>query len=175
MAAGTALAAITTECVAARAITYTATRYIPIGRSHHGGHHDGKNNHNNGQQHGYSRKGVHDLERFGIKQLESDTRHPEDVYLSQKFTEIDTALVPHGGICYERGCKSGTRYALAHIYVFGKHLTKTTYSLVDPARKAHIEGAWGELLEGKLTTAYAAGGKEGCHSVIYSLLRGSER
>ena len=98
---------------------------------------------------------MHGLKRIRIKEFQRDARHAEHVNLAEKLAEIDTALVVYRKVGIQPDGKTGQPDSGAHVDVLGKHLSKASYRLIYPTRKAHIEGARREFLKPDLAAADA--------------------
>ena len=58
-----------------------------------------------------------------------------------------------------------------HVDILGKHLSESTYFVVDLAGESHVECSGGEFFKTHLASAYAACGKERRHRKIDGFLR----
>ena len=93
-----------------------------------------------------------------------------------ELLQVGSALVPYPSLGEEAAGGSALVDADAEVNILAKaHLGETAQLVVQLAADTHIEGAGVELLVHLfLATAYAAGGEEGCHTIVDGLLHGRE-
>ena len=105
-----------------------------------------------------------------------DARYAAVVHLAEELAEVGAPLVPHPCLGEQAAAASGLEYAYAEVDVFAEaHLGEASEAQVDVAAYAHVVGAWVELVELFLASAYSASGEEACHGVAYGLLRVGKR
>ncbi len=119
---------------------------------------------------------VDELQGAGVALLKVDAGDAAVIYLTEKLTEVRTALVPYPGVGEKTWLIACLDDTVGEIDVFAEaHLREATQFQIDITTDAHVIGTGVELVELGFAATDATGSEERGHRVADGLLDRRER